>query len=122
MQEGKRAQEEKQERQDQRGAGPLSSAGVYAISVAAELVGLPQPTLRLYERKGLVEPDRTSGGTRRYSEEDLGRIRRIGELMDAGLNLTGVEMVLKLEADNARLRADLKAARRDQSAHGGGTG
>lgn len=89
-----------------------SSRGVYGISVAADLVGMAQPTLRLYERKGLVEPERTSGGTRRYSDDDLERLRRIGELVEAGVNLAGVDLVLRLEADNTRLRRDLARARR----------
>jgi MerR family transcriptional regulator/heat shock protein HspR len=82
---------------------------LYGISVAADLVGLGPQTLRLYERKGLLEPDRTDGGTRRYSGDDLIRVRRIAELLSAGLNLAGVALVLDLEADNARLRADLDA-------------
>lgn len=85
---------------------PDASRGVYGISVAAELVGMGAQTLRLYERRGLLEPARTDGGTRRYSEQDLGQLRRIGELLDAGLNLAGVALVLDLETDNARLRAD----------------
>jgi MerR family transcriptional regulator/heat shock protein HspR len=84
-----------------------SSTGVYGISVAAELVGSAPQNLRLYERKGLLEPDRTAAGTRRYSPDDLTRLRRIGRLLDDGLNLAGVAVVLQLEADNARLRADL---------------
>jgi MerR family transcriptional regulator/heat shock protein HspR len=91
---------------------PRSSRGVYGISVAADLVGMAQPTLRLYERRGLVEPERTSGGTRRYSDDDLERLRRIGELVDAGVNLAGVDLVLRLEADNIRLRQDLAEAKR----------
>jgi MerR family transcriptional regulator/heat shock protein HspR len=83
--------------------------GLYGISVAADLVGLGPQTLRLYERKGLLEPDRTDGGTRRYSDDDLIRVRRIAELLSAGLNLAGVALVLDLEADNARLQADLDA-------------
>ena len=78
--------------------------GVYGISVAAELVGMGVQTLRLYEARGLLEPARTEGGTRRYSADDLDRLRRIGDLLDAGLNLAGIAMVLDLEADNARLR------------------
>lgn len=85
-------------------ANPDAERGVYGISVAAELVGMGTQTLRLYERRGLLEPDRTEGGTRRYSEQDLARLRRIGELLDAGLNLAGVALVLDLETDNARLR------------------
>lgn len=91
---------------------PRSARGVYGISVAADLVGMAQPTLRLYERKGLVEPERTSGGTRRYSDDDLERLRRIGELVEAGVNLAGVVLVLRLEADNVRLRRDLAQAER----------
>jgi MerR family transcriptional regulator/heat shock protein HspR len=88
------------------------SKGVYGISTAAELVGTGLQNLRLYERKGLLSPDRTSGGTRRYSEDDLARLRRIGQLLTSGLNLAGIAMVLELELDNARLRARLGHARR----------
>jgi len=80
--------------------------GVYGISVAAELTGMAPQTLRLYEQRGLVSPARTAGGTRRYSDHDLDRLRRIGELVKDGLNLAGVAMVLDLEQDNARLQAD----------------
>lgn len=82
------------------------SRGVYGISVAAELTGMAPQTLRLYEQRGLVSPARTAGGTRRYSEQDLDRLRRIGELVKDGLNLAGVAMVLDLEQDNARLQAN----------------
>lgn len=84
--------------------------GVYGISVAAELVGTGVQNLRAYERHGLLEPDRTEGGTRRYSSEDLDRLRRIGDLLGAGLNLAGVALVLNLEADNAHLRSELDGA------------
>jgi DNA-binding transcriptional MerR regulator len=79
---------------------------LYAISVAAELSGTAIQNLRVYERRGLVSPDRTSGGTRRYSEDDVERLVRIRELLDAGLNLAGVDRVLELEAEVARLRRD----------------
>jgi DNA-binding transcriptional MerR regulator len=79
---------------------------VYGISVAAELVGMGVQTLRLYEARGLLEPGRTAGGTRRYSENDLERLRRIGALLGAGLNIAGIAMVLGLEQENAELRAD----------------
>jgi MerR family transcriptional regulator/heat shock protein HspR len=79
---------------------------LYAISVAAELSGTAIQNLRVYERHGLVSPDRTSGGTRRYSEDDVERLVRIRELLDAGLNLAGVDRVLELEAEVARLRRD----------------
>ena len=87
-----------------------SSFGVYAISVAADLSGLGLSSLRLYERKGLLTPSRTEGGTRRYSEQDMDRLRRIGELVEAGLNIEGIRLVLDLEDENARLRARLAAA------------
>lgn len=80
---------------------------VYVISVAAELTGVHPQTLRIYERKGLVEPARTLGGSRRYSEHDLERLRRIQELTSAGLNLEGVRRVLALEDEVAFLRAEI---------------
>lgn len=85
--------------------------GVYAISVAAELTGAAVQNLRVYERRGLVGPSRTDGGTRRYSEDDLDRVRRILSLLEDGLNLAGVAMVLDLEDDNARLRERLRRTR-----------
>jgi MerR family transcriptional regulator, heat shock protein HspR len=88
------------------GPNPDSERGVYGISVAAELVGMGVQTLRLYESRGLLEPQRTEGGTRRYSAQDLNRLRRIGELLGAGLNLAGIGMVLDLEAQNTQLRAE----------------
>ena len=84
-----------------------ASRGVYGISVAAELVGTGPQNLRVYERHGLVDPERTEGGTRRYSSTDLDRLRRIGELLAAGLNLAGIAAVLDLEAANDRLRAEI---------------
>ena len=83
---------------------PSADRGVYGISVAAELVGMGVQTLRLYESRGLLEPARTAGGTRRYSERDLDRLRRIGALLDDGLNIAGIALVLELEAENTRLR------------------
>ena len=85
---------------------PDPERGVYPISVAAELVGMGVQNLRLYEARGLLQPERTKGGTRRYSADDLDRLRRIGDLLAAGLNLAGVDMVLGLEAENAALRAE----------------
>jgi DNA-binding transcriptional MerR regulator len=85
---------------------PSADRGVYSISVAAELVGMGVQTLRLYESRGLLEPARTDGGTRRYSANDLDRLRRIGGLLDAGLNLAGIGMVLDLQDENAVLRAE----------------
>ena len=77
---------------------------MYGITVAAELAGMSVQALRLYERKGLLEPTRTTGGTRRYSDTDIARLRRIGVLINDGINLTGIARVLGLEADNAGLR------------------
>ena len=94
------------------GVGPDAAQGVYGISVAAELVGTGVQNLRAYEARGLLEPERTEGGTRRYSEDDLDRVRRILVLLDDGLNLAGVAMVLDLEDTNARLRARLDRATR----------
>jgi MerR family transcriptional regulator/heat shock protein HspR len=83
---------------------------VYVISVAAELAGLHPQTLRIYERKGLVDPARTGGGSRRYSDADIAQLRRIQELTSEGLNLAGVHRVLELDAELARLRQVLDAA------------
>jgi MerR family transcriptional regulator/heat shock protein HspR len=89
---------------------------VYVISVAAELAGVHPQTLRIYERKGLVDPARTSGGSRRYSEADIEQLRRIQELTNEGLNLYGVQRVLELEAEVARLRAELAEVRKQAAA------
>ncbi len=86
--------------------GPEGARGVYGISVAAELVGIGAQNLRLYEARGLLEPERTAGGTRRYSANDLDRLRRISDLLEAGLNLAGIGMVLDLEAQNTQLREE----------------
>ena len=77
---------------------------VYVISVAAELAGMHPQTLRIYERRGLVRPARTSGGNRRYSDEDIARLRRIAELASEGMNLEGIRHVMSLEEEVMRLR------------------
>jgi MerR family transcriptional regulator/heat shock protein HspR len=89
-----------------------ATRAVYVISVAAELAGVHPQTLRIYERKGLLDPARTVGGSRRYSEFDIAQLRRIQDLTTSGLNLEGVRRVLELEAEVFRLRAELEAARR----------
>ncbi|MEP6527708.1 MAG: MerR family transcriptional regulator [Nocardioidaceae bacterium] len=94
---------------------PDANQGIYGISVAADLVGMGVQNLRLYERRGLVDPDRTDGGTRRYSEDDLVRLLRIRQLLADGLNLAGISRVLQLEADNARLRAKSASPRKRDS-------
>src|SRR5262245_48157532 len=89
-----------------------SSRALYIISVAAELAGMHPQTLRIYERKGLIEPARTSGRSRRYSERDIELLRRIQELSNEGISLIGVQRVLALEDElaNARRRiAELEA-------------
>jgi len=78
--------------------------GIFAISVAAEMLSMQVQNLRVYERHGLVSPDRTAGGTRLYSPGDLERLSRIRDLLAQGLNLAGISMVLALEAEVGRLR------------------
>jgi len=89
-----------------------SGQGVYAISVAADMVSMQIQNLRVYERRGLVEPDRTPGGTRLYSRDDVDRLHRIRELLADGLNLAGIARVLALEEEVARLRAECQRLRR----------
>ena len=84
---------------------------VYVISVAAELAGMHPQTLRIYERRGLVQPARTEGGNRRYSDADIEQLRRISELAESGMNLEGIRRVMELEAENERLRRELAEAR-----------
>jgi MerR family transcriptional regulator/heat shock protein HspR len=90
-----------------------SPQAVYVISVAAELAGVHPQTLRIYERKGLLEPARTEGGSRRYSDDDIRLLRRIQDLTDEGLNLAGVKRVLELEAQVGRLELELEQVRHD---------
>lgn len=85
--------------------------GVFAISVAAEMTSMQVQNLRVYERRGLVAPDRTPGGTRLYSSGDIERLHRIRDLLAAGLNLAGIAAVLELEEENQRLRARLARVR-----------
>lgn len=84
---------------------PLDEQAIYVISVAAELAGVHPQTLRIYERKGLLQPQRTAGNTRRYSEQDITTLRRIQELTSEGINLAGVLRVMALEVELQRLRA-----------------
>jgi MerR family transcriptional regulator, heat shock protein HspR len=88
-----------------------ANRAVYVISVAAGLTGVNPQTLRIYERKGLLDPSRTSGGSRRFSDADLTRLRHIQQLTATGLNLEGVRRVLELESELERLRAELEEAR-----------
>ena len=92
-------------------AGRTSTQAVYVISVAAELAGMHPQTLRIYERKGLLEPARTAGGNRRYSDDDIDRLRRIADLAGEGMNLAGIRRVMELEEQVAGLEAELARAR-----------
>lgn len=85
--------------------------GVYVISVAAELAGMHPQTLRIYERRGLVQPARTQGGNRRYSDVDILRLRRIQELAGEGMNLEGIRRVMALETEVESLQAEVAALR-----------
>jgi MerR family transcriptional regulator/heat shock protein HspR len=96
--------------------------GLYVISVAAQLVGMHPQTLRNYERTGLFRPSRTSGGSRRFSDEDIAQLRRIQQLTSEGHNLESVRRILELEREVARLAAELDelaaaAARRVAETH-----
>ena len=102
---------------------PDRDRALYVISVAAELAGVHAQTLRIYERKGLIEPQRTQGGSRRYSERDIALLRRIQELTNDGVSLVGVRRILELEdaleRSEARVReldAALDEARRELAA------
>jgi len=88
---------------------------LYVISVAAELAGVHPQTLRIYERKGLVDPARTGGGSRRYSDADIALLQRIQDLTNEGLNLAGVKRVLELEAEVQRLRDEVASLREGAS-------
>lgn len=83
---------------------------MYVISIAAELAGVHPQTLRVYERKGLVQPHRTEGNTRRYSERDIARLRRIQELTHEGINLAGVMRIMELERQLERSEARYERA------------
>ncbi len=87
-----------------RDARPAPDRGVYGISVVVELSGVPAQSLRLWERRGLLAPARSQGGTRRYSADDLKRLQRIIALAAAGINIAGIGRILELEDDNATLR------------------
>ncbi len=87
---------------------------VFVISVAARLSGMHPQTLRIYERRGLVAPYRTEGGTRRYSQQDIERLLLIAELTSAGLNLEGVKMVIELQNELSAIRKEQQRRRRQR--------
>ncbi len=91
-----------------------SNRAVYVISVAAELAGVHPQTLRIYERKGLVAPARTGGGSRRYSDADIEHLRRVQNLTEEGLNLAGVKRVLALERQLAKAAATIQELQQQQ--------
>ncbi len=90
---------------------PQPDQAVYVISVAAELSGMHPQTLRIYESRGLLDPARTAGGNRRYSDADIRLLRRIADLTSDGLNLQGVKRILELEAEVIRLNRELEMAK-----------
>jgi DNA-binding transcriptional MerR regulator len=93
---------------------PDAGRGVYAISVAAEMASMQVQNLRVYERRGLLDPDRTPGGTRLYSADDLDRLHRIRELLADGLNLAGIARVMDLEEELVALRAEVARQAREK--------
>ena len=108
---------------------PRSARGVYGISVASELTGIDAQTLRLYERRGLLTPARTDGGTRRYSDDDLDRLQQINELIAQGINIAGIAQILhlqhrntELESDNSDLKSENARLRSDKPTKGRRTG
>lgn len=90
---------------------PGRTRGVYSIAIAAELVGVGIQTLRLYESRGLVDPARSAGGTRRYSDADVDVLRRVVRLLAEGVNLAGARQIIQLEDDNRALRALIAASK-----------
>src|SRR3954454_19160683 len=92
---------------------PDRTRAVYVISVAAELAGGHPPTMGIYEHNRVGGPARTGGGSRRYSEGDIDRLRRISDLTESGLNLEGVKRVMELEDEVARLQGQLQQAREE---------
>ena len=86
---------------------------VYIISVAAELAGVHPQTLRIYERKGLLRPARTSGNTRRYSESDIDRLREIQRLTQRGINLAGVKKIIEMQTELERIQGEVARMQRE---------
>jgi MerR family transcriptional regulator, heat shock protein HspR len=92
-----------------------SGRGVYGISVAAALSGVGEQSLRLYEQRGLLTPARTTGGTRRYSDDDLARVQRIVDLLADGVNVAGIGHILELQDRNSQLQSDNTALKSDNA-------
>jgi MerR family transcriptional regulator/heat shock protein HspR len=95
---------------------PNDERALYIISVAADLAGVHPQTLRIYERKGLIEPQRTEGRSRRYSERDIVLLRRIQELTNEGVGLAGVRRILELEARVDAMQAEMERLRAEAHA------
>jgi MerR family transcriptional regulator, heat shock protein HspR len=109
---GHQGEEQMTEREDRTtGTDRPTQRAVYIISVAAELAGVHPQTLRIYERKGLVHPQRTSGNTRRYSDADIERLRAIQALTDEGVNLAGVKRIIEMRAEIAQLHRQMDSLR-----------
>ncbi|HET8662315.1 MAG TPA: MerR family transcriptional regulator [Micromonosporaceae bacterium] len=100
-------------------SGAEPGQGLYPISVVTELTGIGPHALRGYERAGLLTPARTDGGTRRYSDDDLVRLRRIAALVESGVNLAGVRLILRLERELAELCTENAWLRRSRPAASG---
>lgn len=101
---------------DERGPGAATEHAVYIISVAAELAGVHPQTLRIYERKGLLRPKRTAGNTRRYSEDDIERLRMIQALtQEEGVNLAGVKRIMQMQAEIERMHRRVEELERQLS-------
>jgi MerR family transcriptional regulator/heat shock protein HspR len=98
------------------GTGRPDERAVYVISVAAELAGVHPQTLRMYERKGLLQPKRSAGNSRRYSERDIERLRMIQELtQQKGINLAGARLIMEMESEIERMRAEVARMRREMA-------
>lgn len=90
-----------------------SQTPLYGIAVASQLSGVPEASLRLFEAKGLLTPARSDGGTRRYSDDDIARVRRVTDLREEGVNIAGIRRVLDLQDENAELREQRDARGRE---------
>jgi len=96
----------------------LDERALYVISVAAELAGVHPQTLRIYERKGLLSPQRSAGNSRRYSERDIAQLRRIQRMTQSGINLEGVKRIIELQAEIAEMRREMQELQTEIDARG----
>ncbi|HVM12276.1 MAG TPA: MerR family transcriptional regulator [Actinomycetota bacterium] len=96
----------------------LDERALYVISVAAELAGVHPQTLRIYERKGLLSPQRSAGNSRRYSERDIAQLRRIQRMTQSGINLEGVKRIIELQTEIAEMRREMQELQTEIDARG----